>query len=83
MNMEYVTYILKSQKDGGYYFGHTKHLDQRLKEHNSGRVRSTKSRAPFTIHYSETFASKSAAYQREIFFKSLAGRQWLKEEQII
>jgi len=81
--MEYTTYILKSVKDGRYYYGHTEHIDIRLKQHNNGRVRSTKSRIPFVIHYMEKFKSKSEAFAREQFFKSLPGRNWLKEQGII
>jgi len=81
--MAYTTYILKSIKDEKYYYGHTEHIDIRLKQHNNGRVRSTKSRVPFVIHYTENFKSKSEAFAREQFFKSLAGRNWLKQQEII
>jgi len=30
----YFAYILKSQKDGRFYYGSTQNLDNRLKEHN-------------------------------------------------
>jgi putative endonuclease len=81
--MVYTTYILKSIKDGKYYYGHTEQIDVRLKQHNSGRVRSTKSRVPFAIHYTEIFNTKSEAFVREQFFKSLDGRNWLKLKGII
>jgi putative endonuclease len=58
-------------------FGHTFDLSLRISEHNSGKVRSTKSRTPFILHYSEEFHSKSEAYRRELFFKSFEGRKWL------
>ena len=50
----YYTYILKSIKDGKYYYGHTADLSLRLKEHNNGKVRATKGRRPLIIHYYET-----------------------------
>jgi len=57
--------------------------DLRLKRHNSGQVRSTKSKRPWVIHYTEEFATKSEAFRREMFFKSFDGRKWLFEKNII
>ena len=79
----YYAYILKSLKDGRYYYGSTGDLTKRLKAHNAGKVRSTKSRRPWKIHYTESFASKSEALKRERFFKSPAGYGWLKDRGII
>ena len=79
----FFSYILKSLFDNGYYFGHCKNLDVRLKNHNQGKIRSTKSRRPFQLHYFEAFESKSLAYKRETFFKSLEGRNYLKQQRII
>ena len=64
----YYTYILQSLKDNKFYYGHTSNLDARLKEHNNGKVRATKGRRPFKIHYTETFLTKSEAAKRELFF---------------
>ena len=60
--MPFYTYILKSLKDDGYYYGHTSDIENRLKRHNSKKVKSTKSRIPFVLHYFETFQTKSEAY---------------------
>jgi len=79
----YHTYILKSLKDGSYYKGVTHDLENRLKYHNSGKVRSTRSQRPWILHYSETFNTKKEAIQREHFFKSYQGYFWLKENHII
>jgi putative endonuclease len=81
--MPFYTYILKSNKDDGYYYGHTKDLENRLQKHNSGKVRSTKSRVPFTLHYHEIFETKSEAYRQEMFFKSADGKKYLYELGII
>ncbi len=75
------TYILKSLKDGKYYYGHASDLESRLMEHNKGRVKSTKSRRPFIIHYFENFDTKSEAAKRELFFKSINGYIFLKKKQ--
>ncbi|MEK7553415.1 MAG: GIY-YIG nuclease family protein [Patescibacteria group bacterium] len=58
-------YILKSKKDGELYFGYTNNLIKRLKEHNLGLVRSTKSRIPLYYVYFEAYASKEDATKRE------------------
>ena len=79
----FFAYIIKSMKDQGYYFGHCENIETRLIRHNQGRVRSTKGRIPFTLHYFESFNTKSEAYKREQFFKSFEGRQWLKNQGII
>jgi putative endonuclease len=79
----YYTYILKSLKDDKYYYGHTGDLNLRLQEHNNGKVRATKGRRPFIMHHFETFDTKSEAVKREMFFKSIDGYIFLKQEKII
>ena len=79
----YYVYILKSIKDNGYYYGYTSDLLKRIEHHNSKLVRSTKSRAPFVLHYSEKFTNKSDAIKRENYFKSIDGYNWLRDNKII
>ena len=81
--MLFFAYILKSQKDGRFYYGSTKNLETRLLKHNRGEVRATKGRRPFFLHYHESFESRREAYRRELFFKSIDGYLWLKENKII
>lgn len=61
----YYVYLLQSQRDGQYYIGHTNNLKKRLREHNSGRVKSTKPRRPFVLVGYEIFPNRSAARYRE------------------
>ena len=75
----YFVYIIKSLKDGTFYKGITSDLKARLKAHNAGNVRSTKSRRPWTLPYYENFQTKKEALQREKFFKSYKGYLWLKK----
>ena len=77
-----MVYILKSARDGGYYYGYTSDLEARLERHNQKLVRSTKSRTPFSVHYLERFETKTEALKREKFFKSIDGYNWLKEQGI-
>jgi len=79
----YKAYILRSLKDNRYYYGSTEDLEKRLKYHNSGKVRSTKSRRPLVLHYCEEFSTKTEAAKRELFFKSVPGNIWLKAHGII
>lgn len=58
-------YILKSKKDNELYIGSTNDLRKRLKEHNSGLVRSTRPRRPFEIVYYEAYKSEKDARKRE------------------
>ncbi len=78
----FFVYILKSQKDEGFYFGYTSDIETRLNFHNEGLVKSTKGRRPFVLHYLEKFESKSQALKREKFFKSIDGYNWLKDNGI-
>lgn len=72
-HMKYSVYILQSLKDGGYYVGMTEDLLLCLKYHNSRRVRSTKSRTPFKLVYSEEFSEMLDAREREKHLKSYKG----------
>ena len=67
--MEYFVYILKSLKDKKFYIGFTKNINQRLEQHNSGKVKSTKSRRPFLVVYKETYKTQSEALKREKYLK--------------
>ncbi len=61
----YYMYILKSEKDGMLYTGSTRDLKKRLLQHNSVKVRSTKSRAPFKLVYYEAYRAEKDARERE------------------
>jgi len=71
--MSYFVYILKSLKDGGFYIGHTKNVSERLRQHNLGKVRSTRGRRPLKLIYVEEFTTRSEAFKRESFLKSPEG----------
>lgn len=63
----FYAYILISGKDSTFYYGSTKNLLERLKAHNSGKVRYTKGHIPYKIHYHETFETNVEALSRERF----------------
>ena len=78
----YYTYILKSQLDGSLYKGHTKNLERRLKEHNSGKSEYSSRKGPWKIIYYEEFPCREEAICREKYFKSAAGRRFIKKLNI-
>ena len=74
----FYAYVLKSDKNGRYYYGSTNDLDRRLYEHNLGRTKSLKYIRPLKLIYSEEFSTFIEARRREKFFKSGKGREFLK-----
>ena len=66
----FYVYVLQSIKDRLLYIGSTKDLKKRFLEHNSGLVRSTKSRIPFKLVYYEAFLLEKEARMREKQLKS-------------
>ena len=70
-------YVLKSNTHNTRYVGSCADIRYRLSEHNSGKVRYTKGRKPWTLIYSEVFNSRSEAVKREKYLKSGQGRKFL------
>ncbi len=81
--MPFYTYILKSLSHGTFYYGSTNDVEKRLKEHNAGRQKYTKGRRPWVLHYVETFPTRKESMQRERFFKTIDGYNYLKNKGII
>ena len=61
------------------YVGMSINYENRLKEHNSGKTKSTKAFIPWKIIHTEEYPSREAAREREKYLKSAAGRRWRKE----
>ncbi|MEQ8476120.1 GIY-YIG nuclease family protein [Fulvivirga sp.] len=78
----FYTYILKSEKNGALYKGHTENLQTRLNYHNSGKVKSTKAHIPWQIVYFEEFDIREGAIAREKYFKTAAGRRFIDKLSI-
>ena len=49
INMDYTVYILYSQTRSRYYVGQTSNIENRLKKHNQGNVKSTKYGIPWKL----------------------------------
>ena len=70
--MAFHIYMLKCA-DGSYYTGHTDDLEQRLVAHQTGAVRGyTSSRRPVELVWSDMFASRQEAFERERQIKGWA-----------
>ncbi|MBI2591011.1 MAG: GIY-YIG nuclease family protein [Candidatus Blackburnbacteria bacterium] len=75
----YFVYILQSLKDNKTYIGYTDNFERRFEQHNLGKSRSTKYRVPFKLLFKEEFKNSVDAKNREIWWKSGAGRRKLKK----
>ena len=84
--MAFHVYILRSEKTGQIYIGHTSDLERRLREHNDpklGKRRYTrKQKGPWLLVYSEEMESRSEAMKRERFLKGGQGRELIYREII-
>jgi putative endonuclease len=74
----YYVYVLLSLKDRDFYVGKASDLDDRLHQHESGYVESTKDRRPLKFLYAEMTASEADAGHREIYLKTAWGKRYLK-----
>ncbi len=74
----YYVYALKSERCDRIYVGLTKNLNLRLREHNSGKTKSTKFYRPWVLFYHESRRTLVEARRREKVLKSGSGREFLK-----
>ena len=77
--MTYNVYVLRDS-NGKFYKGVTNNLPRRLEEHRSGHTRTTSLMKDLVLVYKEEYASFAKARQRELYFKSAAGRRFLKKK---
>ncbi len=73
-------YVIKSLSQEYFYKGHCENIEVRIKQHNSGKTVSIRQYAPFELVYFETFETREEAVKREKYFKSAAGRRFLKSK---
>jgi putative endonuclease len=72
-------YILKSTVDQRFYIGTTANLNDRIKRHNEGRSKSTRSRRPWEVVYVQEFASRGEATARERQLKKWKNKDRIEE----
>src|SRR4030043_856414 len=71
-------YVMQSKKDKQFYTGFTRELQNRIREHNEGRVSSTKTRGPFELIYYEACLNEQDGLAREKYLKSGMGKRYLR-----
>ena len=76
--MDYFVYVLQDE-NGKLYKGMTNDLERRLVEHKRGKTITTSKMSKLSVEYFETFDSFEEARKRELYFKTAAGRRFLKK----
>lgn len=76
--MKYYSYVLRSKKNGILYKGSIVNLEKRIIYHNQGKVRFTSKYTPWELVLSEEFATRSEALDREKWYKTGVGRDWIQ-----
>ncbi len=74
----YYVYALISKVNNRIYVGFSKNLELRIKDHNSGKTKSTKHYKPWVLFYSEKVETRLIAREREKELKSGFGKEFLK-----
>ena len=81
--MTYMVYALQSQVDGRIYVGFSFDIEKRLKEHNSGKTKSTKGFRPWVIIFTEECTNRIEAREKEKYYKTGIGREKLRKHGFI
>ncbi len=76
--MNHTVYVLKDSV-GKLYKGVTNDLKRRLAEHRRGHTQSTRHLKNLRVVYTEEYDNFEQARNREIYFKTAAGRKFLKK----
>jgi len=74
----FYVYVLRSLRTGRRYVGFCEELQERLRRHNAGDTKSTRTGVPWVMVYSEPFKTRIEAIRRERYFKTGRGREELE-----
>ncbi len=72
-------YIIYSKSAEKYYVGSCQNIQQRIDDHLNSRSKYTKMAKDWELKYSESFASRSEAYQREMQIKKMKSRIYIEK----
>ena len=72
-------YILRSKLTQRYYVGSTEVVEKRLKEHNTGKSKSTRAGIPWELIHTESFATRSEAMLQEQKIKARGIGRYLSD----
>ena len=75
-------YVIRSLSSGRLYVGQAVNVEQRLKDHNSGKSKYTSAFLPWKVIYTEEFFDRKTARIREKYLKSTAGKNFLRRNGI-
>ncbi len=75
----YYAYVLESGRDAPWYTGMTADLRQRVRDHKSGKVHSTRHRRPLELVYYEACRSEPDAQRKEQYLESGRGKRYLRQ----
>ncbi len=73
----FYTYLLLLSNNK-IYTGYTEDLENRFRDHVSGKVKSTKNHRPLRLIFYEAFLNKKDAKRREGYFKTTKGKKMIK-----
>lgn len=76
--MKYFVYAIRSEVDKRIYVGFSEDVQKRLKEHNSGKTKSTKGYRPWNLIFMIECESRQEAREKEKYYKSGIGKETLK-----
>lgn len=74
-------YILFSEKCSRYYAGQTDDIGERLKRHNTGRVKSTKFGIPWKLVLLKTVSNRSEAMFLEQKIKKRSAKRFIDDHR--
>ncbi|MDO8743330.1 MAG: GIY-YIG nuclease family protein [Candidatus Azambacteria bacterium] len=77
--MKYYVYILRSLVNNDIYIGSTENVENRIKLHNLGKVKSTRRYRPWQLLEQQEFNSRSEAMRQERFLKTGQQKEILKK----
>lgn len=81
VDADHYVYILLCN-DGSYYVGCTNNLEDRIKRHNEGKVKSTSYRLAVKLVTYLAFTNKYKAYDFEKYLKTGSGRAFMYKRLI-
>ena len=76
--MTFYTYIIFSKTKNKYYTGITNNINNRLKEHNNKKTKTTSVANDWTIVFLDNFDTRKQAYILERKIKSTGAKKYLE-----
>ena len=79
--MSWYVYILRSSKKRWYYVGSTNNIERRVREHNVGKVKSTKLFTPLSLVFTKIFNTELDArlYEKKLKLKRIEKEAIIRE----